>query len=157
MYVTTRYTARGSYFRVVSLAFFLGLLTLTAACDRYVDIPPSAYADIESKASEEWQVETATAIYGVKRFAVTDSTLVIEDAAWVESKVPTASRYPADLPKRTEHAEVPIVLPLDDVTRVERLEFSGERTAFMVLGVAGAAAAVTFFVILLYALSYGTS
>jgi len=127
------------------LATVIVLALLTGACDRHTRIPPSDYGEIEDHTTGDWLIEVEGATYRVRSFSVTDSTVIVEDAEWVEYP-PTEQRYPAKLSKRVYRPDVPIVLPREDVMTVSRLEFSSGRTTLAALGMLLAIPAAVLFV-----------
>ena len=137
MYPTTRFAARGSWLRAVRALFLLGLLWSLPACAGYEKIPPSSYPAAGTASSGKFLIETDSMTYRAKRIEVTDSTLVILEAEWMQSK--ETANYPRTPAARIANPKVPIVLQLSEVIEVNRVELSQLRTAMLVVGIAAVA------------------
>ena len=136
IYPTTRFAARGTWLRAARALLPLGLLIMAAACAGYEKIPPASYPPIGTASSGKFLIETADMTYRAKRIEVTDSTLVIIEAEWMQSK--ESVNYPRTPAARIANPKVPIVLRLSEVTEVNRVELSTLRTVMFVAGLAAA-------------------
>ena len=115
----------------------LGLLIMSAACSGYEKVPPASYPPIGTASSGRFLIETADMTYRANRIEVTDSTLVIIEAEWMQSK--ESVNYPRTPAARIANPKVPIVLRLSEVIEVNRVELSQLRTAMFVVAVAAVA------------------
>ena len=140
IYPTTRFAARGTWLRAARALLPLGLLIMSAACAGYEKIPPASYPPIATASSGKFLIETADMTYRADRIEVTDSTLIIIEAEWMQSK--ESANYPRTPAPEIANPKVPIVLRLADVTEVNRVEVSSLRTVMLAAGIAAAAYAI---------------
>ena len=122
-------TMNSRYFRLYLPLLGL-LISLTSSCSRFVRIPQSEYGREDSKEARKWKVKTMGNVYWVSRFTLTDTTMVIEKASTIES---------GPRGRRLTEFDLPIVLSLDEVSSLERVEFSWVRTAIATTVVVGVA------------------
>ncbi len=120
-------------------------MTLAAAnlsCSRYERVPKTAYRQLDPSDAEKWKVETEDGtVYAVRRFSVTDSTLVIEEFA---CSMDSATR------EYTRVTRVPYALDLDEVRSVEKWVEGNKPAQFSVAGLAIVVVGVVLIVILLW-------
>jgi len=124
----------------------ISAITLAAAnlsCSYYERIPRKSYQQLDASDAERWKVETEDGtVYEVRRFLVTDSTLVIEKFACGTDSV--RKEYPLV-------TSIPYALKLDEVKRVEKWVDGNDLAPLFVVGLV-----VVVAVVLLVILSVNT-
>jgi len=115
----------------------ISAMTLAAAnlsCSHYERVPRKSYRQLDASDAERWKVETeGGTVYAVRRFSVTDSTLVIEVFACNVDSVRTV--YPMV-------TRIPYALDLDEVRSVEKWAEGNKSAPLIVIGVAVVVAVV---------------
>jgi hypothetical protein len=135
----------GRYWVVFAGVLFL----LESSCATMRPIPESDYKAADPAGNKTYKLTTKDKrSYEFKKFAVTDSTLVI-------LKVTSYGRssWPDDLSK----IKTPVVIPWDDVKSLERTERSNAMTAFAIAAGVIVVGGVVFTALWVHAITEGLS
>jgi hypothetical protein len=118
------------------------LLLFATSCEKYTRYPPGTWSNFDSSASERWRIKTTEEVYLVRRFATTDSTVVIEELSQDDERYNLAYR---DATLDTPHhgdvpaLELPIAMSLAEVTSIERIGHDRVKEGFLVVGLTAVA------------------
>jgi len=126
-----------------SLAVILGfVLVFGTSCDKHTRIARSEWTDLEPGSEVTWEVRTSDAVYRVRRFAVTDSTMILEQISEV-SYYQTAN-YSPGLRETPTKPNPPITLSFGEIESIKRVEPSTGRTVLLIGGVIGGVALIIY-------------
>ncbi len=96
------------------------VLLALPGCGEHERVPSSDYSNLDPDASKEWEVTSIDRTYRVRRFTVSDSTLILQDVLWVENR--ERDGYLTGARGKLEPSELPIVLRFEDVRSVRSVE-----------------------------------
>ena len=111
---------------ILSLGVLACLLVALVACEKQVRVPASAYSGLDEQGALKWEVTTKDKSYRSERLTVTDSSMVLLNALWVKDR--KSGSYQSSVWDRVDRSELPIVLPLNQVESVDRVEEAKGRT-----------------------------
>jgi hypothetical protein len=137
----------------VALALSVGLvLTFAVSCAKNTMIPQTNWVDLDSSTGKKWEVKRkGDVMYRVQRFAVADSTMILEEVS--EVLYYDWNAYPPGYKTRYTEFELPIKVPFSEITSIECVEGSGKGTTLGMLGIFGVIALVTAVAFAAYGLS----
>jgi hypothetical protein len=129
--------SRAGFRRIVTLCVAVVFLS---ACTKSTHVSPHQLDDADRESAREWHVTMVdNRIYWVDAFTVTESTIVIEKATRLYKN--SYDRFPKYLKER----DLPVVLPLDQVVSIEKIETRTFWTVVAVTFVAGLALTALLF------------
>lgn len=97
------------------------------ACTRTAKVAPSEWGELKPQGNHHLVVTTAGARYQVEKYAMTDSTLVIEKV------VPPPGTYPARDEGFDQPPSLPLVIPLDQIESLEEVRRTSSAAAGFLL------------------------
>jgi len=113
---STRYGAK----RSLVLCVLASALLTVVGCDSYSRVPTSEFSTLDSDTSKEWEIKTKDQTYRARKFAVADSTLVLEDVVWVKDH--SGAGYPSNALRTLDSSKLPIKLAFPEVESIDRVE-----------------------------------
>ena len=130
----------------ILLALVLGMTCLFAAsCTKISMVPETGWRDLDSNSAKQWEVTTGDVMYRVRRFDVTDSTIVLREVSEVLSYDANAS--PPGFKRKDIKLDLPMTLSFAEIKTIRAVEVSEGRTILLAVGVFGVGAIVTALVI----------
>jgi len=116
-----------SYAKTISsIAILAWILGAVVGCEKQVRVPTSAYSSLDAQGALEWEVSTTDKTYRTERLAATDSSLILQGGVSVKDR--NSGGYPSAVWSRMNNAGRSIVLSLDEVQSVDRVERAKVRT-----------------------------
>ena len=116
---------------------FILLIIFLAACTKTAEIQPSEYQHADTNRDGFWRVTTIGGdTYSVTRFKINDTELVILETSEMSKPGSSNSRY-----TEIEDAELPLIVRLVEVSKLEQVKVSKLKSTIAVVGLAAVAAA----------------
>jgi len=120
----------------------VGMTCLFAAsCTKISMVPETGWRDLDSNSAKQWEVTTGDLMYRVRRFDVTDSTMVLREVSEVLSY--DANAYPPWFKRKDIKLDLAMTLSFAEIKTIRAVEFSKGRTTLLAVGVVGVVAIVT--------------